>query len=210
MRINVIQPPQPVVDPDEIPAGHGMTDEAMAGIIAAAQAMIDGPSGWVGRAFGIQTLELVANRFSCRADGVLHLPYWPVLEVEAVEYLDTDGAIVAVPATDYRLSMQGGIVRVGGSSWPSTEFVEDAVRIRYLAGYAKRNDGAWIGDPPAPVKAAVMLMTRNLLAGFAAEGGLRSYEVQGAFTEQYNSPELVARARTSTVDALLQPFRVYS
>ena len=87
---------------------------------------------------------------------------------------------------------------------------EDAVRIRYLAGYAKRKDGAWIGDPPAPVKAAVMLMTQNLLAGFAADGGLRSYEVQGAFTEQYNSPELVARARTSTVDALLQPFRVYS
>ena len=55
-----------------------------------------------------------------------------------------------------------------------------------------------------------MLMTQNLLAGFAADGGLRSYEVQGAFTEQYNSPELVARARTSTVDALLQPFRVYS
>lgn len=210
MRINVVQPPQPVVDPDDIPAGHGMTDEAMAGIIAAAQAMIDGPSGWVGRAFGIQTLELVANRFSCRSDGVLHLPYWPVLEVEAVDYLDTDGVTVTVPATDYRLSMQGGIVRVGGSSWPSTLSVEDAVRIRYRAGYASRRNDEWVGDPPAPVKAAVMLMTQGLLAGFAAEGGLRSYEVQGAFTEQYNSPELVARTRTTTVDALLQPFRVYS
>lgn len=108
------------------------------------------------------------------------LPYPPLIEVEEV---DVDGAPVGVD--------EWGVAARGQS-----------VRVRYRAGYTD--------EVPAPLRAAVILMTVGYLAIHRADGGLRSFEVQGAFTKQFNSPEMADRVRTDTVKRLLAPFRVFA
>lgn len=180
MRVVVVDPPRPIAEPSDIPGQHAGDDPFVTLMLRAAQDHIDGPPGWLGRSLGVQTLELTG------ASWPEFLPFGPIISIESVSYVDMDGATQTLPPNALDTP----------SALPATK----AVTIRYRTGY---------DAPPANARAAVVLLALGLMASGEVGGGLRSFEVQGAFTKQFNSPELMARVRTQAVESLLQPLRVY-
>lgn len=186
MRVALIKAPDPIIQPKDVPGNHDGDDARVARLIASAQAMIDGPTGSLNRALGVQTIEVTTSCLPRR------LPYRPVIEIVSFE---TDGEAVAgvTVEVDGRLNLPGLMPH-------------GVTVIRYRAGC----DEEKTGPVPANAKAAVSLMVQDLLAGGAEHGGLRSFNVDGAFSEAYNSPDQVQRGRNATVEALLAPLRVFA
>ena len=184
MRVVVVTPPGPVIDLDRakrhLEVEHDDRDDLIAGMIATATAHIDGPDGWLGRAIGVQTLEARLDAFE--AAGTF-LPYRPVIDIVSVKYLDASGVEQTVSADDYDLSGVQ-VAPAWSKGWPEGRGSRESVRIRYRAGYE---------TVPAPIISAILLMVGDLWRNrdtVAAAGAVRV-------------------PMSTTVENLLQPFRVY-
>lgn len=199
MAVILIDPPSSVVSMEEakkhLHVDHDDDDELIQGFIDAATAWLDTPAGWLGRALGVQTLELIASGFCTLPDSnSISLPYLPVLEIVSVTYIDIQGAKQQISADAYELEI-GGLRPVFGSDWPAVRSQSDAVRIRYKSGYAKpdpANSGTWVNDIPRPIKIAILMLVAQWYA----------------VREPINIGNIV-NDLPFTVEALLQPFRVY-
>lgn len=113
---------------------HAADDDLIAALIAAAR---EDAEHRLGRALVMQTLEQVCDAFP--ADGDIELPNPPLASVTSVKYLDSDGVEQTLSTSLYDVdsdSAPGEIHRAYGVTWPSTRCVENAVRARYVAGYA--------------------------------------------------------------------------
>lgn len=107
--------------------------------IAAAREHVEGICG---RALVNQIFDLKLPIFPDEDAGI-DLPYPPLLEVVHVKYVDDAGSEkTLVVNTDYRVLQETGprcgksrIVLPYSESWPTTRDQEDAVRIRFRAGY---------------------------------------------------------------------------
>lgn len=136
MTVLVIQPADPLVSLEDAKDHLRVTtddeDGLIEGYIAAASAWIDGPTGWLGRCLGEQTLELRADTFDC-CD---RLPYGPVIAVTDITYTDDAGVDQILPGTVYDLT--GDRLRLRhGQSWPSLRGDASGVRVVYQAGQAE-------------------------------------------------------------------------
>jgi uncharacterized phiE125 gp8 family phage protein len=189
MRVVVIAPPAEIVSLDEVKE-HLRLDEPdddafLRGALAAAVAHLDGPSGWLGRALGRQTLEARLDYFhDYRAANGIRLPYPPIASIVSVKHLDTAGVEQTVDPATY--SVEGEVLGLAwGASWPSVRSHPGAVRIQYQAGYEAI---------PAPIRAAILLMVGDL------------YQNRGTVTVGTIAG---ATPMSTTVEALLAPFRVF-
>lgn len=199
MAVVLIVPPSSVVSlPDakkHLQVEHDDDDELILGFIDAATAWLDTPAGWMGRALGVQTLELITTDFCSNDLGQsIQLPYLPVLEIVSVTYIDRHGVVQVMPTDRYETDI-GGVRPVFGGQWPSVRNQSDAVRIRYKSGYAKPdpvNTGEWLNDIPRPIKVAILMLVAQWYA----------------VREPINIGNIV-NDLPFTVEALLQPFRVY-
>src|SRR5690606_28165025 len=126
MTVRVIVPPEPIVTPGDIPGSHAGNDAAVTRAIAAATRTIDGPSGWLGRALGPQTLEL-SGWFGCER---VRLPFPPIIDIVSVVTEDRDGNAETVDPSMYRRDGDCLVVKPG-ASWVT----RPVHRIRYEAGY---------------------------------------------------------------------------
>jgi uncharacterized phiE125 gp8 family phage protein len=196
MRVVVITPPEPIVTWEEAKAHLRLDGDEeqtyVEGLIAAAQGWIEGPDGWLGRALGVQTLEVSLERF-CSA---FMLPILPVISIVEVRYRDASGVQAVVPAETYGLT--GRVLSVvGGAAWPATGVFTDAVKVRYLAGYGRmEGDGeaaTMVNDAPAPIRHAILLLVGQWFA-------FRSNVAEDGAPAQL----------PFAVEALLSPFRVWS
>ena len=110
------------------------------------------------RRFLTQRWRLTLDAFP---GGAIVLPFPPLQSVEAIQYLDPDGALQAVPVEDYAVrtaEVPGEAVPAYGKAWPSALATEDAVRVEFTCGY---------GDPedvPEGIRAAVLLILGTLYA----------------------------------------------
>ncbi|MCA0025477.1 MULTISPECIES: head-tail connector protein [unclassified Mesorhizobium] len=160
MNIVVITPPAPVVTLEEAKAqlrvDFGDDDAFISGLIAAVQGNIDGPDGWLGRAIGVQTLEMRLPSF-CGWDGSSCIPLRcpPVTAPVSVKYIDGDGVEQTFDSDSYRLVGDDMIAPAYSVSWPSARHDHDSVKIRYTAGYEQ---------VPPPIKAAILLNVAHLYA----------------------------------------------
>lgn len=152
MRVFVVTPPDPVVSLEEAKVHlrvDGSDEDALIlGYIAAATGHIDGPDGWLGRAIGIQTLEMREDVFR----DCMRLQYGPIVDIQSVKYLDGAGVEATVAEADYEV--RGWLIGSSfGKRWPSVLSQPESVRIQYRAGYETL--------PPA-IRAAILLMVGDL------------------------------------------------
>ncbi len=185
MRTFVVVPPSPVVsweEADEHLKLDGDEEEKpmVEAMIAAATGMIDGPTGWLGRAVGVQTLELRLDHFGC---GVVRLPYPPILEIVTAKIIDQGGTEVTIEADQYD-QLGEKVMPAYGAAWPVPRFQREAVRIRYRAGYEIL---------PAQIRAAILLMV----------GDLYRFRETAALGQVGEVP------MSTTVERLLEPLRVW-
>lgn len=105
---------------------------------------------YTGRALAPQTIESAMDAFPA-CDAAFELPLPPVSSVTSLKYTDTAGTEQTVSTSDYSLSSYDGrtISLAYGSTWPVTQCVKDAVRIRFVTGYT---------TAPKAVKSALLLM----------------------------------------------------
>ncbi|MHB2265665.1 hypothetical protein [Aliihoeflea sp. PC F10.4] len=185
MSTRIIEPPTPIVTPADIPGDHAADDAFITLLIGGVQSEIDGARGWLGRALGVQTIELTGD---CMPD---RLPFQPIIEVISVT---VDGEEVDVPAweQDGRLTWDR---RIGSGT----------TVIRYRAGY----DADKTGPVPPNAKAAIILAT-NLLKSMG-EGDIfqQQESVVGIGATSRNVTPYVAETIEKAVGNLLAPLRVY-
>jgi uncharacterized phiE125 gp8 family phage protein len=179
MQVRVITPPEPIVTWAEAKAhlrlDSDFEQDLVEGYIAAATAWIDGPEGWLGRSIGVQTLELTDCAFGNDA-----LPYGPIVSIESIHYKDAPGLEQELPDTDYRLLLNGSIY---AQAWPAVGSDPEAVRVRYVAGYA---------SVPSPIKQAILLLIG-----------------QWFVTRQAVNVGNIVNEMPFAVEALLAPYRVW-
>jgi hypothetical protein len=206
VTVRVIVPPAPVVVPADIAGSHSADDAKVAAAIAAVTEELDGPTGWLGRAIGPQTLELTA---SCFGFGVIYLPYPPIIDVVSVKYLDGDLVEQTVAADRYE-RLSDGALRLKSGHWPAVGAHPDAARIRYQAGYNDTPvDEGGTGAVPARIKQAIIVMVQDLIATKSENLFLRSEQVDGIGERQYTVSDQAGAIIRRTADRLLDGLRLY-
>lgn len=186
MRLVVVEPPAEVLDlagvKAHVRAEDFDGDDALLEFYArAAEQHLAGPNGWLGRSIGIQTLELRLPSFCSR----MALQCMPVIEVASVKYLDRDGVEQTAAPSLYSVGDRA-IGLKSGATWPATATDDEAVRIRYRAGYEAEN-------VPAPLVQAMKLLV-------------------GQWYRSRETVEIgvVVSALPNAVEALCAPYRIWS
>ena len=193
MRVVVITPPAAIMTAVQAQAGMpalaGLDSGVLDDLIAAAAEEIGGPTGWLGRSLGTQTLELWLPAFPC---GGIALPLMPIVEMVSITYAAA-GSDVVMPGAEYELRTDRVFPKTG---WPSG----CNVRIRYKAGY----------DPvPAIIKTAVKLRVGEIAMQFGRDATLKKEVVEGVGSFEYDVGADAKRSATSrAVEALLGGLRV--
>ena len=201
MSTRVIIPPEPIVMPGDVPGAHAADDQHIAAMIAAATAEIDGADGWVGRAFGPQTLEW-SGWSGCER---IVLPCRPIIKIVSVITEDRDGSAQPVDPSAYRRDGDY-LVPATGAAWAHRPLH----RIRYEAGYDGHPvaDGG-TGDVPAQVKQAIVLAVQHMMALSADNLFLRSEDVEGIGSRTYTVSEQAGQVIRHATNSLLSGLRVY-
>lgn len=168
-RTVVITPPEPIVALSTAKAhcrvDHNDDDALIQAYVEAACGWIDGPSGWLGRSLGVQTLETRLDEFPCASETLLPLPYGPLIDIVSVKYDDAEGVEQTWSDVDAYSLDPAGLQLDHGVAWPAARLYRNAVRVRYRAGF--------VLDPAATplvarvdggIIAAVLMMIGHLYA----------------------------------------------
>jgi uncharacterized phiE125 gp8 family phage protein len=146
----------------------GDEDALIAGFIKAATQRLDGRDGSLGRCLITQTWKLTLDRF----ENEVVIPLPPCQSIDAITYIDPDGATQTLAPTEYQVfalgSVEGAKLRPAfGKSWPSIRNVPEAVTITFTAGFGDDPD-----DIPEPIRTAIKLRVGHLFEhrGSAAIG----------------------------------------
>ena len=207
MPVRVITAPDPILTPASVAGSHAPDDPKIAALIDAVTEELDGPSGWLGRALGPQTLELSLGGFGAKP---IKLLYPPLIQITSVKYLDVLGVEQTVPDTVYRQAGDRLVLKVG-QAWPIAGCAPDAVRVQYRAGYdgTPASEGG-TGKVPERVLQAVILSVQNLVSIGAENLFLRSEEVNGVGTTTYTVSEVAGTIVREAAERLLGNLRVYA
>jgi len=109
----------------------------------------------LGRALITQTLELALDCFP----DVIELPRMPVQSITSIKYIDTDGAEQTIDSAEYSLddySPQHKVVRAYDYSWPTPRDINNAIKVRYVAGYGDAGS-----DVPDNIIKALLVILGN-------------------------------------------------
>lgn len=135
------------------------------------------------RAFVTQVWTLVLDAFPC---GSISLPLPPLVSVDEITYVDSNGATQTLASTEYvvdKAGMIGLVHRAYEKEWPTTRAQPMAVRVKFTAGYGNA------AAVPADIVSALMLLV--------------------AHWDQNREPVVVGTITSSlpmSVDALLAPY----
>lgn len=163
------------------------SDSMIGALITAARQYVEDRCGI---ALIAQTWVLQMDRFPCDAEPI-EVPRPPLLAVSAITYLDGAGAAQTWGASNYRLdttSEPGRINLAAGALYPITQAVGGAVTVTYSAGF-----GPTAESVPMPIQQAMLLLVDHWYNN-------RSPQVVGTVVGQIGF----------TVDALLEPYKVWS
>lgn len=162
---------------------HSADDALLTVLITAARQEVEHVTG---RALITQTWEMVVPAFADAMD----LDIGPVASIASVKFLDSDGVEQTLAGTVYDLideALPPQVVLKTGQSWPATYTADDAVRIRFVAGYGA--DSAYV---PAPIRAWLMVRISSLYAQ----------------RESFITGTIVSDPPNRFLDGLLDPYRI--
>lgn len=209
-RVLITAPTVDVLSVADCKATLGITsdgqDAMIEASIGAVVATLDPASGgWLGRALRPQTWELRLSGFICNK---IELPYPILTSLTSVKYDDSDGAEQTLTVTtDYRVYGQGGhgkayIVPAYNDYWPTARSDYEAVRIRYVCGYAGT-------AMPKPITQFIALQVRMLLSNIERNLYLSGEDIPGVRSRRWvvsdSANELIRKAG----DNLLSTYRVW-
>lgn len=158
-------------------------DALIQGLIVAARQSAEQITG---RALMTQTWELALDRF----DNEIWLQLPPLQSVSSITYRDPDGVVQTLADTEYLVNdykEPACIVPAYGKCWPATRDQENAVQVRFVAGYANA------GAVPQAIKQWMLLQIGSMYEN-------RESEIAGTLTTQ----------QFGFVDRLLDAYRVWS
>jgi len=211
----LVTPPDPIVTRDEakkhLRIDHVDDDAYIDALVETATASIDGRDGWLGRALAPQTWDLRLDRNTVWQGSAVRLPLPPLISVEWIKYRDRDGGEQTYAAGNYRVSgvgTYGAVSLRSGAVWPAVDDGDDAVTIRFRAGYQA-------GDPPAaavpaPIKHAILLMVGHLYSIGGENLFLRRETVEGVSSREWTVSETAGKILTAAAERLLAPYKVWS
>jgi uncharacterized phiE125 gp8 family phage protein len=140
---------------------HAVEDALLADLITAGRQAIE---LYQNRAWLEQTFELQFDDFPCKPFDV---PRPPLVSVESLKYLTTDGILNTYDITNLLIDTKGTPGRVSlkdTASWPIANLETiGAVRMEYTAGYSTAD------EVPASVKHAIYVYVGWAVANRAAE-----------------------------------------
>ncbi len=159
-------------------------DTLITGLISAAESLLDGYAGIVGRALLNQTWQQQFSSFSDRLD--LQVPI--ASSIATVTYFDRVNTTQTLASSVYQMLSDelGSFVTLkADQAWPTTYSRVDAVTVQWVAGY-----GAGSAAVPGAIITAIKLLVSHW------------YENRGPVTMDTKSQEMPL-----SVKALLAPFR---
>lgn len=169
-----------------------VSDARLEDLIDVATAEFDGYGGCLGRALIKQTWR----QDFLGACGAYRLPFPDVDEASAVWRSTSGSSTMAAVVLDEDVigpfvSVQGWSAGAGG-----------VLRVTFTAGYGEEPK-----DVPAPIREAIIKRVGQQLLEGSDEGQVRSFQVEGGFTEAFNSPEQRQAEIDRSVRALVKPYR---
>lgn len=156
MRVIVVSAPDPVVTyqeaVDRLRLDGGEAERAdVEAMILAATGLFD-VNTYLGRALGLQTIELRCDGFTDCDGDPLTLPFPPIVDIVGITYLDSAGVEQPLDAGGYEL-IGGQLWPPHAGSFPTPLARREAVRITYEAGYA---------EVPENIKSAILLAVGDM------------------------------------------------
>lgn len=138
------------------------TDDAL--IVALIQAAREDSESHTNRAFITQDWKWELDRFPTRSTWVLRPPKPQLQSITQIDYIDTAGATITWPSTEYKVDAPNGphathgrIAPAFSFQWPQTRAELNAVIITFKVGYG---DGP--GDVPQLIRSAMLLFIAHL------------------------------------------------
>ena len=120
---------------------HDAEDCFIDGLIADVREEFEGLTG---HSVMSRTWELTLDCFPAESSLTIKLPMPPIISVESVKYLDTDGALQTLATSVYKLVRESNtsawLELKSGQSWPAIIPAGDAVVVSFTAGYATASD----------------------------------------------------------------------
>lgn len=132
------------------------TDDAL--IDALIVAATERAEHYTGRKLISQTWEYVVSDF----EDIMRLPFAPVQSITSIKYMDTDNVEQTLASSVYDLideALPPRVVLKYGQTWPSVYDAQDAVRIRYVAGYGDNP-----GQVPEGIRSWMLVRIANMYA----------------------------------------------
>lgn len=138
---------------------HTLHDDLLRGLIAAAREYVE---NYCSLSLVYQTRELVLDGF----ESVIELPYGPVQSLLTFQYINTEGVLTAVAATDYVTLIQrynAEVMPAYSKFFPTPRNEAGAVRLTYTAGYpiAAGSPTDYTYNIPPGLKIAMKLLIGN-------------------------------------------------
>ena len=109
-------------------------DALIAGYVKAAREYCE---GWQGRTY-VNTVRKLTLDYAFPDDGIVELPFPPLVSVAHVKYYDAAGVLTTLAASAYLVDVTatpGRLVPAYGASWPTPQYRIGAVEVQYTAGY---------------------------------------------------------------------------
>lgn len=135
------------------------------------EAMITAARQWcenyLGRAIGVQTLELRIDGFPPDNGPIPLRP--PYIDIVSIKYLDPDQVETTMDEADFVVSDAEPATIVPVDSWPETFDCADSVRVRYQAGYSNGESPRLSEDPPKTIRTAMLMLVADMFANREAQ-----------------------------------------
>jgi uncharacterized phiE125 gp8 family phage protein len=116
----------------------------------------------IGQQFVTATWRLAIDAFPCGVHGgLIELPNPPLVEVDSITYVDTNGEVQTLDESFYQVdasSRPGRLAPVYGQRWPSARRQLNAVTIDFVAGYGAA------AAVPETIKQAILLLVGHWYA----------------------------------------------